>query len=84
MALPGANAHASFARGVVRLRLTNPEPGFLAAFDAGDRRIVEKGPAAWRQAIERRAANDDVSRRLRDAFDPARILNRGILGEETP
>jgi len=79
MALPGANAHATFGRGIVRIRLTSADTSALASFDAGDRRIFEKAPAGWNHAG---ATPEGISRRLRDAFDPARILNRGILGEE--
>jgi FAD/FMN-containing dehydrogenase len=44
---------------------------------------VETIPPGWRGTIETsQAPSDPISRRLRDAFDPARILNRGILGEE--
>ena len=84
LSLPGVDAHATFARGIVRLRLTSLEPGLLASFEKADRRTAERAPTSWHQAIEGRPANDQISRRLRDAFDPARILNRGILGEETP
>ena len=51
------------------------------AFDPGDRRVFESGLPA-RVALESTPV-DVVARRLRDAFDPARILNRGILGEES-
>ena len=29
------------------------------------------------------ATTDSISQRIRDAFDPRRILNRGIFGEHT-
>ena len=79
-ALPDVDAHASLARGIVRLRLPGSfEP--LNAFETADRVIVET-----RQSSRGHAAaltpNDVLSRRLRDAFDPRRILNRGTLGEE--
>ena len=79
MSTPRIDSHASLSRGIVRLRLTSPAP--LSAFDAGDRRIIEKAPADW-QTAGNPAPPDTISRRLRDAFDPRRILNRGILGEE--
>jgi hypothetical protein len=63
------------SRGIVRLRLTSPAP--LSAFDAVDRRIIERAPADWRTAGIT-ASPDAISRRLRDAFDPQRIFNRGI------
>jgi glycolate oxidase FAD binding subunit len=81
MLTPGIDAHASLSRGIVRLRLTSPAP--LSAFDAADRRIIEKAPADWRTAGNA-APPDAIARRLRDAFDPRRILNRGILGAEGP
>jgi glycolate oxidase FAD binding subunit len=80
MAIPDVNAHATLARGVVRLRLTNPDENALAGFDAADGRIIERAPAALRQVS--RTSNDQISRRLRNAFDPAQIFNRGILGVE--
>ena len=80
MSRQGVNAHATFARGVVRIRLTSSDTNALASFDTGDRRIFEKAPAGWNDAG---ATSDGISRRLRDAFDPARLLNPGILGEET-
>ena len=82
--IPGIDAHATLARGIVRLCLTSAESDALAAFDAGDRRMVETIPPGWRGTIKpSRPPSDPISRRLRDAFDPGRILNRGILGEET-
>jgi glycolate oxidase FAD binding subunit len=80
-ATPDIDAHASLYRGVVRLRL----PSSIAPlhnFDAGDRQVVETMPEEWRDRSAPRAPNDTLSRRLRDAFDPARVLNRGILGSE--
>lgn len=82
--IPGIDAHATMARGIVRLRLTSAEGAALGAFDSEDRRVVETIPPKWRGTIESsQAPSDPISRRLRDAFDPGRILNRGILGEET-
>jgi hypothetical protein len=83
MSIPGLDAHASMARGIVRLRLTSAESAALGAFDAEDRRVIESVPAAWQGTISSaRAPAQLISRRLRDAFDPGRVLNRGILGEE--
>lgn len=81
MADPDVDAHASLARGVVRLRMPNA-PAMLMGPDAGDRVIVEVMATSDR-SIAMPAPNDSLSRRLRDAFDPGRILNRGILGEES-
>jgi FAD/FMN-containing dehydrogenase len=52
-------------------------------FDTGDRQVVETMPEEWRDRSAHPAPNDVLSRRLRDAFDPARVLNRGILGSES-
>ena len=44
--------------------------------------LGERLPAdAW--ALFPVAASDSISQRIRDAFDPRRILNRGIFGEHT-
>ena len=80
MASPGVDAHASLARGVVRLRVA--DPAAVHGFDAADRVIVETMPATG-VALATTTPNDSLARRLRDAFDPRRILNRGILGAET-
>ena len=80
MALPNVDAHASLARGVVRLRLSNP-PEPLNGFEAADRIVVETMPLQAAGVVTP-SPNEVVSRRLRDAFDPRRILNRGILGED--
>ena len=78
--VPAVDAHATLSRGIVRLRLTN---ALLTrdAFDAGDRVIYETDPTGQRTG-ESPASHDVLSRRLRDAYDPDRILNRGILGAD--
>ncbi|HZI26597.1 MAG TPA: FAD-binding protein [Gemmatimonadaceae bacterium] len=81
-ATPGIDAHGSLYRGVVRLRLPSSIAP-LRNFDAGDRQVVETMPEEWRDRSAPPAPNDVLSRRLRDAFDPARVLNRGILGRES-
>ena len=78
-------AHATVGRGVVRCVVPSHGAGALAAMLAalpeGVTRIVERFPdAQWRGAAP--AADDRLSRRARDAFDPHRLLNRGLLGEE--
>jgi glycolate oxidase FAD binding subunit len=80
-AIAGVDAHASLSRGVVRLRLAG-SIDVLDAFDAQDHRVVETMPAARRRAEPTAPPNEFLARRLRDAFDPRRILNRGILGAE--
>ncbi len=82
MSIPGVDAHATLARGVVRLRLTSADRDALAAFDANDARVLETAPPWWRGQFATTAPNQAIARRLRDAFDPRRILNRGILGED--
>ena len=82
--VPGVDAHATLARGVVRLRLTS-------GGDAGRWRALRRGRRArHRERRQRWLARhssgsagrlDVIARRLRDAFDPHRILNRGILGD---
>lgn len=82
-AIPEVDAHASLARGIVRLRGT--DPATARAFDPADRVIVETtaAPGAPGIAVATTAPNDTLARRLRDAFDPHRILNRGILGDDS-
>ena len=80
-------AHATVGRGVVRTihGFDASESGaanaWLAAIATCEgTHIFERLPAhAWR-AIPCRV-DDPISRAVRHAFDPARILNRGILGE---
>ncbi len=78
----GVDAHATISRGVVRFRPKGDNPYFRSS-DATDRIIVERVPAESRPTMgSGLGAIGQISRRLRDAFDPARILNRGILGED--
>ena len=77
----GGVAHASVERGVVRCWLDGDGLAVMSSLgtlDPGDVRIVERLTGSPMPTT----ANDRVSRALRDAFDPARILNRGILGRE--
>lgn len=79
MAMPEVDAHATLARGVVRIRLASPRT--VDGFDAADHQVVETLPVSFHDRIAPAPAPPGaLSRRLRDAFDPDRILNRGILG----
>lgn len=82
LTIPAVDAHASLARGIVRLRLTSES--LLTPFEGPHTQVVEVPSARLPANLATRPANDTLSRRLRDAFDPGRILNRGILGAETP
>ena len=83
ISIPDVDAHATLARGVVRLRLTTADRDTLAVFEANDRRVIETTPPSWLHYFRPAPAPDNaIARRLRDAFDPRRILNRGILGED--
>ncbi|MDF1505733.1 hypothetical protein PYV61_22470, partial [Roseisolibacter sp. H3M3-2] len=86
----GLLAHATPSRGVVRFVLPGadgfgmPRPDVADAPDAPPaRRAVERLPAALWPTVGPTwappAADDPLSRRVRDAFDPGRILNRGIM-----
>src|SRR5688572_15211102 len=82
MTVSGIDAHATLTRGIVRLRLANGDEQALAGFDPDDRRVVEcgtDGSYGTRQAAQE---VDVIAGRLRKAFDPHRILNRGIFGPE--
>ncbi len=81
----GGLAHASLERGVVRCWLDGTDPhgheAAVVALDAGDTRIFERLPADVWPRLVAPAAEDPLSRSVRHAFDPQRILNPGILGE---
>jgi glycolate oxidase FAD binding subunit len=76
--------HASLGRGTVRCILRGEAPDELieqlAAPDSHDTVILETAsPQAWSR-VSPSAIGDRVSQRIRRAFDPAGILNPGILG----
>ncbi len=82
----GAWLSASVARGVVRCVVpsgTSAKQLASAIAGIGSRVIVERAPAEIWNAPSRARSNDELRSRIRDAFDPQRILNRGILGAET-
>ena len=87
-ALGGSFMHGNPARGMVRV-IVQPSskvtPAELVRAAAGFQGTVvtERLPqSAWPLA-DSRASNDPVSRAIRDKFDPARILNAGILGAQS-
>lgn len=85
----GGFAHATLRRGVVRcvVPLDSGDDdqarlrGVIGALRVDGTCIIERLPAAMWPSLVPPAADDALSRRLRDAFDPARILNPGILGD---
>ena len=81
----GALVHATVGRGIVRtIRPSSGAAAVATWFERIERcegtHIFERLPADSWSAVPSRV-NDPLSRAVRDAFDPARILNRGILGE---
>jgi FAD/FMN-containing dehydrogenase len=81
----GVLVHATVGRGIVRTIRPSSEAAALATWLERIARcegthIFERLPADSWSAVPSRV-NDALSRAVRDAFDPARILNRGILGE---
>jgi glycolate oxidase FAD binding subunit len=81
----GALVHATVGRGIVRAIRPPASAGAIATWLERIARcegthIFERLPAdSWSDVPSR--VNDPLSRAVRDAFDPGRILNRGILGE---
>lgn len=87
-AVSGGFAHATLQRSVARVVLPNGSNGLAAGTAEALRsitretRIFERLPAGEWQSLAPSAASDKLSRGVRDAFDPDRLLNPGILGEE--
>ena len=80
-AIPGADVQATLSRGIVRIRWEgSPPPDALAGFDATDVRVLDQRPAEGALPFPP-PSPDDLSRRMRLAFDPHGILNPGIMGE---
>ena len=84
------SAHATLTRGVVRCILPVDDDdreeyprlrGMVGALQHLGTAIVERLPAALWPALVAPAAVDPLSVGVRNAFDPDRILNPGILGE---
>ncbi|HEX6252497.1 MAG TPA: FAD-binding protein [Gemmatimonadaceae bacterium] len=76
--------HGTPARGVVRCAVPYESAGLLSAIGTdGDQatRIFERLPAdAWARVPATAASS--LSHRVREAFDPAMLLNPGILGHQ--
>lgn len=84
----GGFAHATMFRSVARVIVPNvnhalPEPP-LAAIRAAraDVRIFERLPAELWSTLAPSPVTDRLSRGVRAAFDPHRLFNPGILGED--
>jgi glycolate oxidase FAD binding subunit len=82
-ATAGAVLTASLGRGVLRCVLPHDARDAareLARCDASV--IFERLPADLWSELAPSAAADRLSRNVRDRFDPARVLNPGVLGED--
>lgn len=80
--------HATVMRGIVRCLVrapagaAQPAPDSLAAIARpleSARLIPERLGAMW-SMLAPSSVNDPISRRVKEAFDPANVLNPGILG----
>jgi glycolate oxidase FAD binding subunit len=91
---PNALIHASLARGVVRAAIPCTDTAALARTLRADRtaapphgdavapvRVAERLPERLWPAEAPSAVRDDLSCRVRLAFDPFHVLNPGLLGE---
>ncbi len=80
-----ATLTASLGRGVIRCALpgdARDAASRLAQCDASV--IFERLPADLWGELAPPAVNDRLSRGVKERFDPSRILNPGVLGEESP
>jgi len=90
---PGVRLCVTPHRGGIRAVFPTPDAAArtrmadtVRAFQRGDRRLAvlwEQLPANCWAAVPP-ATLDVVSQRIRDAFDPHRVLNRGIFGDPAP
>jgi glycolate oxidase FAD binding subunit len=84
----GGFAHATLQRSVARVVLPNGANGLASGAAEALRsitretRIFERLPASEWQSLAPSATTDKLSHGIRTAFDPDRLLNPGILGEE--
>ena len=82
-AVAGSTLSASLGRGILRCVLpadARDAARQLARCDASV--IFERLPADLWSELAPSAAMDRLSRGVRDRFDPARVLNPGVLGED--
>jgi glycolate oxidase FAD binding subunit len=85
----GGYAHATLSRGVVRCVVPRQEDdeqnarlrGIIGSLRIDATCIAERLPPALWSSLIPSAASDELSQRVRSAFDPDRLLNPGILGE---
>jgi len=85
---PGAMIHARPARGIVRVIVPRDERSIAQlrvglAARAIAKRVGERMPNDLWPLIGPSATADDLSTRMKQAFDPRRVLNPGIFGEPT-
>jgi glycolate oxidase FAD binding subunit len=83
---PGAMIHARPARGIVRVIVPRDERSIeqlrsALAAPAVAKRVGERLPNELWPLIGPSATADDLSTRMKQAFDPRRVLNPGIFGE---
>ena len=87
--VPGGFAHATVQRSVARVVLPNGANGLASGANEAlrsvtkDTRVFERLPASEWRSLAPSAVTDKLSRGVREAFDPDRLLNPGILGEES-
>ncbi len=82
--VPGGIVHATCSRGVVRIILPSTNETSLRAalsHSFGGTRIYERLPADLWAELAPSPASDRLSRGVKRAFDPAQVLNPGILGD---
>jgi glycolate oxidase FAD binding subunit len=80
----GAFMHGTPGRGIIRCIVPAESAGLLPRLATGNgtTAIFERLPEeVWTQ-VDAAGMNDRLSRRVREAFDPAMLLNPGILGQQ--
>lgn len=81
----GALMHGTPGRGIIRCIVSAESSRMLARLATGDdplSGVFERLPETVWTNVTSGSVNDRLSQRLRNAFDPARLLNPGILGEQ--